>query len=59
MAQKDQAKPSDDFNCWLDPIIDEQAKQYGLTREKFTNLMSGAASYQERIDEYQVDEPRK
>ena len=59
MAQKNQAKPSDDFKCWLDPIIDEQAKQYGLTREKFANLMSGAASYQERIDEYQVDEPRK
>ena len=59
MVHQTQSKPTQDFKCWLDPIIDQQAKHYGLTREKFTGLMTDAASYQERIDEYQVNEPRK
>ena len=59
MAHQTQPKPTQDFKCWLDPIIDQQAKHYGLTREKFTGLMTGAALYQQQIDEYQVDEPTK
>lgn len=45
------------YRCWLDPIIEQQAQHYGLSREKFTSLMSGAASVQEQIDTHQIDEP--
>lgn len=45
--------------CWLDPIIDSQAKHYGVSREKFVALMSNAASVQEDIDTYKIDEPGK
>ena len=39
------------FHCWLDPIIERQAKAYGLSRDKFEVLMSGAAAHQELVDE--------
>lgn len=58
MDQQDQSKPIQDSKCWLDPIIDQQAKHYGLSRQQFTHLMSSAAAYQKQIVEYQVNEPK-
>lgn len=55
----DDQQPQSDFKCWLDPIIDQQAKHYGLSRQQFTHLMGAAATYQERIDEHQTNEPSK
>lgn len=40
-----------EFHCWLDPIIEEQAKAYGLSRDKFEVLMGSAAAHQQVIDE--------
>lgn len=42
---------------WLDKIIKEQAAAYGLTVEQHARLMGGAAEYQEKIDNHEVDEP--
>ncbi|MFP3645168.1 hypothetical protein [Paraburkholderia sp. SIMBA_054] len=41
---------NDDYHCWLDPIIEEQAKHYGLTTQQFSQLMNDAATEQERIE---------
>ena len=44
---------------WLDRIIEEQAKHYGVTPAKQKVLISGAAEYQELIEQGVVDEPRR
>lgn len=46
----------EEFHCWLDPIIEQQAVHYGLTPEKHAALMRGAAEYQEQIEKGESDE---
>lgn len=45
------------YTCWLDPIIEEQARHYGLPREKFVTLMGSAAVAQELIETGHLEEP--
>ena len=42
---------------WLDRIIEEQAKCYGLPVERFCALMSGAARHQQAIESGKAREP--
>lgn len=44
---------------WLDRIIEEQAKHYGVTPAKQKALVSAAAEHQELIEQGVVDEPRR
>jgi hypothetical protein len=40
---------SSDPHAWLDPIIEQQAKHYGLTVEQKASLFDGAAKYDESM----------
>jgi len=42
-------QPCDDY-AWLDAIIEQQAKHYGLTPAQHAALMRDAATEQERIE---------
>jgi hypothetical protein len=41
---------ANDYPCWLDAIIEQQAAHYGLSVPQFTRLMDDAAVEQERIE---------
>jgi len=45
--------------AWLDRIIEEQAKAYGLTPAQHARLMGGAADMQERLERADVDRPEQ
>lgn len=45
--------------AWLDKHIKEQAACYGLTPDQHARLIGGAATYQEKIDMHQVNEPKR
>jgi hypothetical protein len=45
----------DDYHCWLDRIIEEQAKHYGMGAHAFGRLMSDAATAQEQLEHEQQD----
>lgn len=38
-----------DLHAWLDPIIERQARHYGLTVEQKAALFDGAAEYDETM----------
>lgn len=42
---------ANDFPCWLDPIIEEQAKYYGMSVEKHGKLIRDVATYLEDHNE--------
>lgn len=46
----------DEFHCWLDPIIEQQAAHYGMTPKKHAELMNHVAECQEQIEKGEIDE---
>lgn len=47
------------YHCWLDKIIREQAKHYGLSVPQLSSLMSDAAKCQEILENQNEDTPNE